>query len=148
MTQQFFDHTKDCLKWCIDHPGQRCRDGQGREIWFVFEHENYPNLQFCTNVDASGNPLQTWFNLFPNDLKHFDLATLHPVEPEPVSIEPPKPTLGNLAALENWDWMTIHYPDKPIEHFKAQNGTWAYHYPQLKLALELGWPVDFGRCEA
>lgn len=139
MTQQFNTIT-DALKWCIDNPGQRCRDEDGREIWFQLLHEGLSLFQ--TNINFLGQASRCENALTPEEMAWLDLSTLRPVE-----VEPEKPTLGNLTALEHWDKITITYPDGPEDHYRAQNGTWAYHYPQLKLALELGWPVEFGRNE-
>jgi hypothetical protein len=140
MTQQF-SAISDALKWCIDHPNQRLRDRNGREIWADRRFEGLYLIQ--TNIDLFGVAREKLGDdLLLEHLQYFDLSTLRPAE-----ADPEKPTLENLAALENWDKMLIHYPDGPRDHYKEQNGTWAYHYPQLKVALETGWPVEFERDE-
>lgn len=143
MTQQIFKTPHECLKWCLDHPGQRCRDGEGREVWCDIDYESDVSIRFSTNIDSDGGKpnFEEEFNLFPSDLEHFDLTTLRPVEPE-------KPTLENLAALENWDWMIIKLPGGSTSHIRRRSGWVAICYSQLQTALSAGWPVEFGRIEA
>lgn len=133
MTQQFNTIT-DALKWCIDHPDQSCRDGQGRALWFS-------DLRFYTNMGSEGKIVRyDEFALYPSDLHYFDLATLCPVEPEPT-----KPTLNNLAALENWDWVVITLPGGSNQYIYKLSRWTAINYSEVKTALSAGWPVEFGR---
>lgn len=143
MSEQFFKDPNECLKWCIDHPGQRCRDGAGREVWFHEDEENDDELGFQCNILSAKSQSNECYPLFYSDLKHFDLTTLRPVE-----AEPEKPTLENLAALENWDWMEISYPGGAERFFRVTWGKWKWHYSDLRTALSAGWPVKFGRNEA
>lgn len=140
MTQQF-NTFKDAFHWCIDHPGQRCRDEQGREIWFQNQYEEIAIFQ--TNIDFSGGASTCQNALTPEELAWLDLATLRPVE-----AEPEKPTLANLAALENWDWYKVIFPNGLADlNYKDDDG-WRADYYFLQTALSAGWPVEFGRSEA
>ena len=132
MTQQF-DTINDALKWCIDHPDQRLRDKDGREIWCVLDLENNASIR----IAIGGS------NMFPSELKGLDLPTLRPLE-----AEPEKPTLENLAALENWDWFKVTLPNSSgLLKNKARNEVWTHDYLTLQTALSAGWPVEFGRYE-
>lgn len=138
MTTQQFNTINDALKWCIDHPGQRCRDGKGREIWFQLLHEGLSLFQ--TNIDFSGQVSRCENALTFEEMAWLDLSTLRPV-----SVEPEKPTLGNLAALENWDWIKVTLPNGRTHENTSYGGGWVSGYIWLYIALSAGWPVEFGR---
>lgn len=134
MTQQFNTIT-DALKWCLDHPGQKLVDKDGRKVW-----NNIDTLMFITNVLENGAIVSEGvFNMFPSDFPKFDLPTLSPQEPE-------KPTLNNLAALENWDWFRVTLPNGVVDPWVKKYG-WLGGYSGLYTALSAGWPVEFGRDE-
>ena len=60
--------------------------------------------------------------------------------------KPEKPTLKNLAALENWDWFKVTLPNSHrLLKNKARNEVWTHDYLTLQTALSAGWPVEFGR---
>lgn len=150
-TQQFFNTIIDCLKWCADHPDQRCRDGQGREIWVEDRPDELSSqIGFLTNLNDEKKPTTLWWHQHPlneSNMGLFDLATLRPV-----SIEPQKPTLDNLAALENWDWFNVKMPNGDKYQYTRQQEDravrWTEEYFKLQTALSAGWPVEFGRDEA
>lgn len=137
MTQEF-NTINDALKWCIDHPGQRCRDGEGREIWFQNQYDS--TAIFRTNTDGNGAIDSSDSGVCASDLHYFDIPTLRPVE-----AEPEKPTLNNLVALENWDWYRVIFPNGLADlNYKDDDG-WRADYYFLQTALSAGWSVEFGR---
>lgn len=142
MTQQF-NTINDALKWCIDHPGQRCRDAAGREVWFNMKERSREKLVFNCNLMYGETRGDDNLPVLYTDLNHFDLTTLRPVE-----VEPEKPTLNNLAALENWDWFKVTLPNGATDKFMKGFRWIGGGYAALYTALSAGWPVEFGRDEA
>jgi hypothetical protein len=144
MTQKF-STINDALKWCIDHPDQRLRDKDGREIWFEDPQYYDSNVVFWTNErHIDDEPTEGRFMLERSIIyERLHLPTLRPVE-----AEPEKPTLENLAALENWDWFNVTMPDGSCDkNFKHKIYDWTHGFYFLWVALSAGWPVEFGRDE-